>query len=107
MQERIIDRLTEWMSEHGINDNQLTNMAGLSVGLLGNARKEGHDIGKKATEKILSVLPNIDSTWLLTGTSGFKIPKGMILVDKKEYDSLCELRKHIESITSIVTKHNT
>ena len=107
MQERIIDRLTKWMSEHGINDNQLTNMADLSVGLLGNSRKEGRDIGKKATEKILSVLPDIDRNWLLTGTTAFKIPEGMILVNKEEYDSLCEIRKHLKSIISLLTSHDT
>ena len=51
MQERIIDRLTKWMSEHSINDNQLTNMAGLSVGLLGNSRKKDATSGKKLPKK--------------------------------------------------------
>lgn len=64
---RIVDRLDEYMSATGINDNQMTVNAGLSVGLLNNARKGSYDIGKKSIEKILSVCQDLNRVWLLTG----------------------------------------
>lgn len=51
---RIIDRLDEYMLINGLNDNQVTVNCGLSVGLIGQARKGKSDIGKKSVEKILS-----------------------------------------------------
>lgn len=69
---RIIDRLDEYMSGKGINDHQMTRLAGLSVGLLGNARSGKHDLGKKAVEKILAVCPDLDRTWLLVGDDARK-----------------------------------
>ena len=64
---RIIDRLDEYMAATGINDNQMTVNAGLSIGLLNNARKGGYDIGRKSIEKILSQYQDLSRVWLLTG----------------------------------------
>ena len=66
-QERIIDRFDQYMKAKGINDNRVTVNADLSVGLIGNARRGKHDLGKKATEKILSFYQDLNRTWLLTG----------------------------------------
>ncbi len=57
-----------YMAAKGLNDNQVTVSAGLSVGLLGNARKGGFDLGKKSVEKILSVYQDLDRVWLITGS---------------------------------------
>lgn len=64
---RIIDRLDKYMLLKDLNDNQITVNCGLSVGLLGKARKEGNDIGKKAIEKMLSFYQDLNNVWLLTG----------------------------------------
>ena len=64
---RIIDRLDKYMAAAGINDNQMTVRAGLSVGLLSNARRGGFDLGKKSVEKILSSFQDINRVWLITG----------------------------------------
>lgn len=64
---RIIDRLDKYMAAAGINDNQMTVKAGLSVGLLNNARRGDYDLGKKSVEKILSSFQDIDRVWLITG----------------------------------------
>lgn len=53
---RIIDQLDKYMSFKGINDNQVTKKCGLSVGLLGKARKGESDLGKKAVDKILNFI---------------------------------------------------
>lgn len=65
--ERIIDRLDQYMREKGLNDNQVTVNAGLSIGLIGNARRGNYDIGKKAIEKILSFYQDLNRSWLLSG----------------------------------------
>ena len=65
--DRIIDRFDQYMKEKGLNDNQVTVNANLSVGLLGNARRGNYDLGKKAVEKILSFYQDLSRTWLLTG----------------------------------------
>lgn len=57
-----------YMAAKGLNDNQVTVTAGLSVGLLGNARKGGFDLGKKSVEKILSIYQDLDRVWLITGS---------------------------------------
>ena len=65
--ERIIDRLDKFLKYKGITDNALTVKAGLSIGLIGKARKNG-DLGKNSIEKILNVMSELNRVWLLTGT---------------------------------------
>lgn len=64
---RIIERFDKYMAFKGLNDNQVTVSCGLSIGLLGRARKGYSDIGKKAIDKILTFYQDLDETWLLTG----------------------------------------
>ena len=64
---RIVDRLDEYMSFKGLNDNKVTVNCGLSVGLIGRARKGKSDIGKKSIEKILNFYQDLNRVWLLTG----------------------------------------
>lgn len=64
---KIIDRLDEYMILKGLNDNQVTVNCGLSVGLLGKARKGTGDLGKSSVERILKFYTDIDRRWLLTG----------------------------------------
>ena len=55
------------MKHSGLNDNQVTNQLGLSVGLLGKSRREGSDLGKKTIEKILQTYTDLNYVWLMTG----------------------------------------
>lgn len=64
---KIIDRLDKYMAVRGLNDNQVTVGAGLSVGLLNNARRGNYDLGKRTIEKILSNYQDLNRVWLLTG----------------------------------------
>ena len=64
---RIIDRFDKYMEIKGINDNQATIECGLSVGLLGKARKGDSDLGKKTMERILKKYQDLNDIWLLTG----------------------------------------
>lgn len=73
---RIIERFDEYMKFRGLNDNQVTVSAGLSVGLLSNARKGNYDLGKQAVRKILSFYQDLDEVWLITG-------KGSMIQEEK------------------------
>lgn len=42
-----MERFSKYMEIKGLNDNQVTNDCGLSVGLLGQARKGKSDLGAK------------------------------------------------------------
>ena len=64
---RIIDRFDKYMNAKYLNDNQVTVSCGLSVGLLGKARRGDSDLGKKAIDKILSFYQDLNRVWLLTG----------------------------------------
>lgn len=55
------------MQVKGINDNQMTLAAGLSVGLLGKLKKNGKGMNSSNIEKILFSYPELSSDWLLTG----------------------------------------
>lgn len=65
--ENFIERLQYYMKQKGINDNQMTIAAGLSVGLLGKAKNGGKGLSSSSIEKILLAYDDIDPNWLLTG----------------------------------------
>lgn len=48
----VIDRFINYMEYRGLNDNQVTVDCGLSVGLIGKARKGKNDLGRNTIEKI-------------------------------------------------------
>lgn len=48
---RKIERFDKYMNINKLNDNQVTVNCGLSVGLLGKARRGDSDLGDKAIEK--------------------------------------------------------
>lgn len=63
-----IDRLSIFMRYKGINDNQMTVAAGLSVGLLGKAKSGNKGMSSNNIEKILLAYPDLSPDWLLTGS---------------------------------------
>ena len=62
------------MELKGINDNQMTIAAGLSVGLLGKLKKNGKGMSSLNIEKILCSYPDINASWLLTGKGDMLVP---------------------------------
>lgn len=67
MSERIISRFDKYMIYKKLNDNKVTVQLNLSNGLLGKARLEDHDLGKRTIEKILNFYTDLDRTWFITG----------------------------------------
>ena len=65
--EKFIDRLQAFMNAEGINDNQLTVKANLSVGLIGKCKKDRKGMASDSIEKILLAYPSLSADWLLTG----------------------------------------
>lgn len=65
--EKFIERLDLFMSEEGINDNQMTVNAGLPVGLINKCRKNGSGMASGSIAKILQAYPALSADWLLTG----------------------------------------
>lgn len=64
---RIIERFDKYMNHKGLNDNAVTVKCGLSIGLLGKARRGDSDLGKKSIDKILKEFPDLNIVWLRTG----------------------------------------
>ena len=68
MKNTFIERLLYFMGNQGINDNQMTVNAGLSVGLVGKMRKGvTKSINSTTIERILHCYPQLNAHWLLTG----------------------------------------
>ncbi len=80
----IIDRLEQFMDSQGINNNQMTVKAGLSVGLIGSARKKRTGLHSNNIEKILHAYPELNPSWLITGR-GKMLPNGY---DQKKEDNV-------------------
>ncbi|MGM5629549.1 hypothetical protein O2K51_01505 [Apibacter raozihei] len=69
-----IDRLLEFMEFKGLNDNKITKLAGLSVGLIGRARRNKSGLHTDTIEKILNTFKELNPTWLLTGIGDMILP---------------------------------
>ena len=81
-----IERLQYFMEKKGINDNQMTVNAGLSVGLIGKAKVSGKGMSSINIEKVLLAYPELSADWLLTGKGSMLkddggIPKDLVRTD--------------------------
>ncbi|MCT6869150.1 MAG: hypothetical protein M3Z80_04310 [Apibacter sp.] len=86
-----IDRLIDFMDYKNLNDNKLTKLANLSVGLIGRARRNKSGLHTDTIEKILHTFPELNPTWLLTGngsmllsTEDNVIPKNIPLIKNSD-----------------------
>ncbi|MGD2035091.1 MAG: hypothetical protein PVF73_08560 [Bacteroidales bacterium] len=100
----IIDRLEQFMDSKGINNNRMTVQAGLSIGLIGSARKKKAGLHSDNVEKILKAYPELNPGWLITGRgsmfrneySGIEESVSVVEDPQEEYASLVkELRETI------------
>lgn len=67
MENEIINRLDAYKDHKGLNDHQITVQCGLSIGVIGNARKSGKGMSSPNVEKILLTYKDLNARWLLTG----------------------------------------
>jgi len=99
MDSTFIDRLLLFMEKEGINDNQMTVSAGLSVGVVGKMRKGiTKGLNSANIEKILYAYPQLSATWLLTGVGN------MVQVPQNEdKDVPCSSDSTIERLVAQIT----
>ena len=74
----LMHRLDLYMAGKNLNDNKLTVLAGLSVGLLSKARKRDGVMSSDNIEKILLACPTLNANWLLTG-------RGEMIIGNESY----------------------
>ncbi len=86
--ENFIERLQYYMKTKGINDNQMTVIAGLSVGLIGKAKASGKGMSSTNIEKILYACPDLNPNWLLTGRGAMLQEENPPLVDSTHTNSV-------------------
>ena len=67
MDGKLMDRLDQYMAYAGLNDNRLTVLSGLTVGIINSARKRKKGMSSDNIEKILYVCKDLNARWLLTG----------------------------------------
>lgn len=67
MSNQIIDRVEEFMATKNLNNNQLTKIAGLSIGMLGKARRTRKGFHSDSIEKILNAFPELSPDYLIMG----------------------------------------
>lgn len=64
---RRIDRFDLYMKEKGLNDNQVTKALSLTIGRIGNSRREKRDLSNEMVEMISNFYADLNKSWLLTG----------------------------------------
>lgn len=62
----LFSRLDNFMSYRGLNDNKISNEAGIANGIIGKARKRGA-LSQDNIAKILYRYAELDANWLFTG----------------------------------------
>jgi len=65
--EDFFDRLDKYMNFKGLNDNQMTVLAGLSIGSLGKQRSGGRGLSNKSIAKLLHAFKDLNAEWLIIG----------------------------------------
>ena len=55
------------MNYSGLNDNQVTKDAELSVGTIGKSRQPNRDLSNRVLNKLLQTYPDLNHVWLRTG----------------------------------------
>lgn len=93
--ERKIDRLDKYMEYKGLNDNKITVLCSLSVGVLGKSRKTGRDLSDKVIEVILNKFQDLNRIWLLTGDGKMINPETTNILPPIEKEKLIEFGSEI------------
>lgn len=88
--EKITHRLCKYMEYKGLNPNNITVDAGLSVGLIGKAIKNSTGLSSDTIEKILHTYVDLNPIWFVLG-DGYMLKPNM------------QDLKHNESVTKSVT----
>lgn len=91
-------RLDKFMDYKGLNDNRLSNEAGIPNGLLGKARKRGSLSGKNIS-KLIKTYPDLSADWLFKGYGN------MILDVTKQTNNRMNQKDYIINLQEKTIKH--
>lgn len=122
MEETFIQRLDRYMKYASLNDNQVTNQSGLTVGLINSARKRNKSLSGDNIGKILYAFPDLNARWLLTGegemikqdnSSNLASIDGKVevssdawLIIKQQAESLASKDRQVEDLINLLKKEN-
>lgn len=67
---KIIERVDALIKAKGISVRSFEKSIGTSNGAIANAIKKGTDIGSSSLSKIIETYPDVNASWLLTGSEG-------------------------------------
>lgn len=90
----LTERLAEYMKYKDLNYNQVTQQAGLSVGLLSKAIRTNKGLHSDSVEKIINTYKDLNPQWLLSGNGSMIIEssKEAKVTDNSE-DQLTKVQK--------------
>lgn len=73
---KLIDRLKEFIDYKGVSLNSFDETIGAGNGYVGKQIKRSASIGSDVLEKIFLAFPELNPTWLLTGSGSMLLPAG-------------------------------
>jgi transcriptional regulator with XRE-family HTH domain len=89
--EHEIERLDKYLKSKGINDNQFTELTGISNGWIGKARENKPSLTDKTRTPIFKAFPDLSDVWLKTGIGS--MIKGQTIEATSETDLAAKFQR--------------
>lgn len=102
----VLDRLKEFIDLKGITIAAFERSIGMSNASFGKSLKQGKSIGSDKLEKILSVYPDLNPIWLLTGRGEIfntKITENLIKSNDKDFDKEFDKKRKLQNSLSMAS----
>lgn len=96
----VIERLKQFIDAKGLTNKSFEQMVGLSNGAIGKALK-GMILGIDKLENVLTVFPDLNPTWLMTGKGDMF---GGVYELEKEVERLREENRRLREVKLPVTE---
>ena len=99
----VLERLKEYIDLKGVTVAAFERSIGMSNASFGKSLKQGKGIGSDKLEKILSVYPDINPSWLLTGAGEIlltKTPKNVLKQNEDKFEGINEDKRKLQKTSS-------
>ena len=99
----VLERLKEYIDLKGVTVAAFERSIGMSNASFGKSLKQGKGIGSDKLEKILSVYPDINPSWLLTGAGEIlltKSPKNVLKQNEDKFEDINEDKRKLQKTSS-------
>ena len=99
----VLERLKEYIDLKGVTVAAFERSIGMSNASFGKSLKQGKGIGSDKLEKILSVYPDINPSWLLTGAGEIlltKTPKNVLKQNEDKFEDINEDKRKLQKTSS-------